>query len=130
MYNILKADLHLHTLYSDNIDKLDAEDYEKLMDKYEYDLLALTDHHYCLKNGRWDRLFDKIKENKKFLKGYELTFINGHMLVIGKDRYDVPSRDDAVKEMYNTNNVRIIAHPDYNIWSWKKICFQRLTVSK
>lgn len=120
MYKLLKADLHLHTLYSDNIDKLDSDDYAKLGDKYGYDVLALTDHHYCLKNGNWDKLYKKIDDDKRIIKGYELTFLNGHMLVIGKENYDVGKTHEAIKEMYNSENIRILAHPDYNIWSWKR----------
>lgn len=120
MYKLLKADLHLHTLFSDNIDKLDLDDYKHLSDKYGYDVLALTDHHYCLKDGNWDKLYSNIDEPNRFLKGYEITFLSGHMLVIGKDVFDIENKEDAIKEMYNNQNVRIIAHPDYNIWSWKR----------
>lgn len=121
-YMLIKGDFHLHTLYSDNMDKMDVSDYDKLAKKYGLDVLCITDHHHNLTQNTWEELSLKIKNHvglPLIMQGYEITFAKGHIVLLNKSIFDSEYIKDAIKNLYNDNNLRIMAHPDNNNCKWQ-----------
>lgn len=120
---LLKCDFHLHTSYSDNKEKMSVEDFRNLAIKYNIDVIGMGDHHHNLTQEKWDNQkkdIDSLQSQEPLImQGFEITFLDGHMLLTGKEEFDGEYVNDAIKQMHSPSNIRIIAHPDNNVCKWK-----------
>ncbi|MDI3508796.1 MAG: hypothetical protein PWP55_988 [Clostridiales bacterium] len=121
-YRVYKADFHVHTAFSDNRDAMTVKDYIKLSQKNNIQILGLADHHHNLTQEAWQLELDDIKESHGdvplVLPGYEITFIDGHMVITDKRTFDAEYIKDAKNNILKENDLRIVAHPDNNNCKW------------
>ncbi|MGI6705823.1 MAG: CehA/McbA family metallohydrolase [Clostridia bacterium] len=122
-YKEVKCDFHLHTQYSDNLMKMTVAQYCKLARERGIDVIGIADHHNDLTPEKWASLQEDLDRSAGqgvyVIPGYEISFMDGHMVVMGKDQYDCETIMDSFREMTDEGNVRIIAHPDNNEFAWR-----------
>lgn len=121
-YRIYKADFHVHTAFSDNRDAMTVKDYIELSQKNNIQILGLADHHHNLTREAWSMELDDIRENHGkaplVLPGYEITFIDGHMVISDKWTFDAEYIKNAKDNILKEDDLRIVAHPDNNSCKW------------
>ena len=90
---MIKADLHIHSSYSDGSDSI--EELAKKINSSDIDIVSLTDHDTVGGLSEFEKLLDK---NKKFIKGIELTClaegIKCHIL-----GYGINPKTDVLEEL-------------------------------
>lgn len=50
---------------------------------------------------------------------YEATFVTGHQCVLDKSEFDGATARQCERQMWDTGNRRIVAHPDNNTCAWR-----------
>lgn len=117
-----KCDFHLHTKYSDNSDRMSVDEYAKLGLALGFDALHFADHHNDLSKEKWESLVRDVREQTQLapllLHGYEITYVDGHLVLLDRQTFDSADAPGADAQMYDTELPRIVAHPDNNDCAW------------
>lgn len=79
--NVIKFDFHIHTTRSDG--KCDPEVVVKRAKECGLNMIAITDHNNCVCGLDPKEVYEK--HGIRLVYGFELSFLRGHILVLGID---------------------------------------------
>lgn len=123
MANLIKADFHLHTCYSDNLDRMLPEEFATLAVQAGYTAIGFCDHHHNLTQESWWKLRAAAESlttpDLLISTGYEATFATGHLCVLDKTEFDGATAAQCERQIWNPDTLRIVAHPDNNACAWR-----------
>ena len=121
MRKLIKTDFHLHTLYSDNRDRMTPEEYAELAKRAGYAAIGFCDHNHNLTQEGWQALAAAALTTPDLLltTGYEATFWTGHLCLLNRPDFDGESAVECEQQMWRPDNLRIVAHPDNNGCAWR-----------
>jgi predicted metal-dependent phosphoesterase TrpH len=107
-----KADLHLHTLYSDGTAGI-AELLEWVERRTDLDLIAITDHERIDGALRARELHAAGGHSYELAIGEEVTTRRGHLLALFIERRIPPWRPlaETVERIHDAGGIAIAAHP-------------------
>ncbi len=107
-----KADLHMHSTYSDGIGTLE-QILDHVQHKTDLDVIALTDHDVIEGSLRMRDLWEKGNYGFDFIAGEEVSTKEGHLLGLFIEKL-VPqglSMEHSVDLIHEQGGLAIIAHP-------------------
>jgi predicted metal-dependent phosphoesterase TrpH len=107
-----KADLHLHTLYSDGTASV-GELLSWIEERTDLDLVAITDHERIDGAGRAMELHAAGEFSFELVIGQEVTTRRGHLLALFIDERIPPLRplDETIARIHAAGGIAIAAHP-------------------
>ncbi len=107
-----KADLHMHSTYSDGIGTID-QILDHVQHKTDLDVIAVTDHDVIEGSLRARDLWEKGNYRFDFIVGEEVSTKEGHLLGLFIERL-VPqglSMERSIDLIHEQGGLAIIAHP-------------------
>jgi len=108
----MKADLHVHSLYSAD-SRAQLEDIIEVAKERGIGCLAITDHNEF-------KAFEVLKDRKDIIiiPGEEVSSVDGHIIALGIDRRIPPrlSIEETVRLIHEAGGYAYAAHP-YRMWS-------------
>jgi len=114
LHNLSKADLHIHSNYSDGAPTIEAIlDY--VQHKTNLDVIAITDHD-TIEGALYAReLMKKKKYRFELIVGEEVSSNEGHILGLFLHKQiqpDIPAHE-VLKQIHEQGGISIAAHPFY-----------------
>jgi len=114
----IKADLHIHTAYSDGRGTI--REVVAAAKKAGLDAIAITDHN----TSKGYFIARRIAENLIVIPGFEATTTAGHVIVLGvvkrSDRKLVLPYEELIERVEELGGVTILAHPAIHARHLKK----------
>jgi predicted metal-dependent phosphoesterase TrpH len=112
--NISKADLHIHSNYSDGVPTIE-EILEHVEHKTDLDVIAITDHDTIEGALYAKSLMDKKKHRFDLIVGEEVSSNEGHILGLFLTKKVEPFRPahEIIRDIHKQGGIAIAAHPFY-----------------
>jgi len=110
---VLRADLHIHTIYSDG--KIGLEQLIKEAEK-RLDVISITDHDTISGYERALKVVKKLGSDLLIVPGIEISHKKGHILVYGVNDKIIENLkekniDEIVKTVHSLKGIVVAAHP-------------------
>ena len=112
-----KADLHMHSTYSDGIATID-EILNHVQEKTELDVIAITDHDVIEGSLRARDLWAKSAYRFDFIVGEEVSTKEGHLLGLFIEKRIPPglSVERSIDLIHEQGGLAVIAHPLHRLF--------------
>jgi len=118
------ADLHFHSLYSDNRDRASIEEMLLEGQRKGISIFGAGDHNHNLDMEKWQQLKrDTVRLQRTYpdllvMANCEITFLLGHLLVLVPGRITGTIREGYDFLYHDRKRIKILAHPNPTTDEW------------
>lgn len=118
------ADLHFHSLYSDNRDRASIEEMLLEGQKRGISIFGAGDHNHNLDIEKWQKLKrDTVRLQSNYpdllvMANCEITFLLGHLLVLVPGKITGTIREGYDLLYHDRKRIKILAHPNPTTDEW------------